>query len=173
MDAKLDQYRIEAGEWQQLGAVPDKDGVNFALFSAHAERVELCLFDDSGSIETARIELPEYTNEVWHGYIPGLKPGALYGYRVHGAYDPANGHRFNANKLLIDPYARELVGDVAWSKAHFGYDIEAEDKDLSFNDSDSAQACRNAGSSIRKPMTGRPIAVPTSPGRRRSSTKPM
>jgi isoamylase len=138
VDAKLDQYRIEAGEWQQLGAVPDKDGVNFALFSAHAERVELCLFDDSGSIETARIELPEYTNEVWHGYIPGLKAGALYGYRVHGAYDPANGHRFNANKLLIDPYARELVGEVAWSKAHFGYDIEAEDKDLSFNDSDSA-----------------------------------
>jgi isoamylase len=138
MDAKLNQHKIEPGEWQQLGAVPDKDGVNFALFSAHAERVELCLFDDSGSIETARIELPEYTNEVWHGYIPGLKPGALYGYRVHGAYDPANGHRFNANKLLIDPYARELVGDVAWSKAHFGYDIEAEDKDLSFNDGDSA-----------------------------------
>jgi len=138
MDAKLDQYRVESGEWQQLGAVPDKDGVNFSLFSAHAERVELCLFDESGSIETARIELPEYTNEVWHGYIPGLKPGALYGYRVHGAYDPANGHRFNANKLLIDPYARELVGEVAWSKAHFGYDIEAEDKDLSFSDSDSA-----------------------------------
>jgi glycogen operon protein len=138
MDAKLDQYRIEAGGWQKLGAVPDADGVNFALFSAHAQRVELCLFDDSGSIETARIELPEYTNEVWHGYIPGLKPGALYGYRVHGAYDPANGHRFNANKLLIDPYARELAGDVVWSKAHFGYDIEAEDKDLSFDDSDSA-----------------------------------
>jgi len=138
VDAKLNQYKIEPGEWQQLGAVPDKDGVNFALFSAHAERVELCLFDDSGKIETARIELPEYTNEVWHGYIPGLKPGALYGYRVHGAYDPANGHRFNANKLLIDPYARELVGDVAWSSAHFAYDIESEDKDLSFNDSDSA-----------------------------------
>ena len=138
MDAKLNTYKIEPGEWQQLGAVPDKDGVNFALFSAHAERVELCLFDDSGKIETARIELPEYTNEVWHGYIPGLKPGALYGYRVHGAYDPANGHRFNANKLLIDPYARELVGDVAWSSAHFAYDIESEDKDLSFNDSDSA-----------------------------------
>ncbi|WP_426239517.1 glycogen debranching protein GlgX [Pararhizobium sp. DWP1-1-3] len=138
MDTKVSQYRTEPGRWQQLGAMPDKDGVNFALFSAHAERVELCLFDDSGSIETARIELPEYTNEVWHGYVPGLKPGTLYGYRVHGPYDPANGHRFNANKLLIDPYARELVGDIAWSKAHFGYDVEAEDKDLSFSDTDSA-----------------------------------
>ncbi|HTO30379.1 MAG TPA: glycogen debranching protein GlgX [Pararhizobium sp.] len=138
MDTKKSQHKIEPGDWAQLGAVPDKDGVNFALFSAHAERVELCLFDDSGTIETARIELPEYTNEVWHGYIPGLKPGALYGYRVHGPHDPANGHRFNANKLLIDPYARELVGDVAWSKAHFGYDLDAEDKDLSFNDADSA-----------------------------------
>ncbi len=138
MDARVKQYRIEAGDWTELGAIPDRDGVNFALFSAHAERVELCLFDDSGAIEMARIELPEYTNEVWHGYIPGLKPGALYGYRVHGPYDPENGHRFNANKLLIDPYARELVGDVAWSKAHFAYDLESADKDLSFNTSDSA-----------------------------------
>ena len=130
--------RVESGTWTTLGATPDKDGVNFALFSAHAERVELCLFDESGQTETARIELPEFTNEVWHGYIPGLKPGALYGYRVHGPFDPENGHRFNANKLLVDPYARELVGDVAWSSAHFAYDMESEEKDLSFNEEDSA-----------------------------------
>ena len=138
MDAKVNQYRIEAGQWHQLGAVPDGDGTNFALFSAHAERVELCLFDESGSVETARIELPEYTNEIWHGYVPGLKAGTLYGYRVHGPYDPQNGHRFNANKLLIDPYARELVGDVAWSKAHFGYELNSKKKDLSFSKIDSA-----------------------------------
>ncbi|RYG27367.1 glycogen debranching enzyme GlgX, partial [bacterium] len=97
------------------------------------------LFDDSGAVEVARIELPEYTNEIWHGYIPGLKPGALYGYRVHGPFDPERGHRFNPSKLLVDPYARELVGDVEWSKAHFAYDMDAEtDKDLTFNTLDSA-----------------------------------
>ncbi len=131
---------IEPGRWQQLGAIPDTDGVNFALFSAHAQRVELCLFDETGTAETARLELPEYTNEVWHGYVPGLKPGALYGYRVHGPYDPSAGHRFNPNKLLIDPYARELAGDIAWSKVHFGYDLASQDKDLSFDQSDSASS---------------------------------
>ena len=139
MDARVKQYAVEPGFWHTLGATPDKDGVNFAIFSAHAERIELCLFDDSGAVEVARIELPEYTNEIWHGYIPGLKPGALYGYRVHGPYDPERGHRFNPNKLLVDPYARELVGDVQWSKAHFAYDMDAEDdKDLTFNTLDSA-----------------------------------
>jgi isoamylase len=129
---------IKAGRWQKLGAIPDTGGVNFALFSAHAERVELCLFDENGVTETARLELPEYTNEVWHGYVPGLKPGALYGYRVHGPYDPSSGHRFNASKLLIDPYARELTGDIKWSNALFGYDIASGEKDLSFDQTDSA-----------------------------------
>lgn len=138
MDAKSTHFHVTPGEWHQLGACFDGEGTNFALFSAHAERVELCLFDDTGSIEIARIELPEYTNEVWHGYVPGLRPGQLYGYRVHGPYEPENGHRFNPNKLLLDPYAREIVGDFAWSKAHFGYDFDAEDKDLSFNALDSA-----------------------------------
>lgn len=138
MDAKSTHFHVTPGEWHQLGACFDGDGTNFALFSAHASRVELCLFDDSGSVETARIELPEYTNEVWHGYLPGVKPGQLYGYRVHGPYEPENGHRFNPNKLLLDPYAREIVGDFAWSEAHFGYDFEAEEKDLSFNGLDSA-----------------------------------
>ncbi|KXG87635.1 glycogen debranching protein GlgX [Agrobacterium bohemicum] len=129
---------ILPGDFTRLGANFDDDGVNFAIFSAHAERVELCLFDDSGKNEIERITLPEFTNEIWHGYIPGLKPGALYGYRVHGPYDPENGHRFNPNKLLVDPYARELVGDIEWGTEQFGYKLDAEDKDLSFDESDSA-----------------------------------
>ncbi len=129
---------ILPGDFTRLGANFDGDGVNFAIFSAHAERIELCLFDESGKTEIERITLPEFTNEIWHGYIPGLKPGALYGYRVHGPYDPENGHRFNPNKLLVDPYARELVGDIDWGTEQFGYKLDAEEKDLSFDESDSA-----------------------------------
>ncbi|WP_271894324.1 glycogen debranching protein GlgX [Candidatus Phyllobacterium onerii] len=131
-------FDIQPGDWTTIGAHADKDGINFSLFSAHAERVELCLFDDAGEMETARMTLPEFTNEIWHGYVPGLQPGTLYGYRVHGRYDPKNGHRFNPNKLLLDPYAREIVGDVKWSAAHFGYDINDSEKDLSFSEADSA-----------------------------------
>ncbi|KAA3512212.1 glycogen debranching protein GlgX [Agrobacterium rosae] len=129
---------ILPGDFTRLGANFDGDGVNFAIFSAHAERIELCLFDEDGKTEIERITLPEFTNEIWHGYIPGLKPGALYGYRVHGPYDPEKGHRFNPNKLLVDPYARELVGDIQWGTEQFGYKLDAEDKDLSFDESDSA-----------------------------------
>ena len=131
-------FAIRPGDSQQLGAHFDGKGVNFALFSAHAERVELCLFDPSGKKEIARLELPEYTHEIWHGYVPDLQPGALYGYRVYGPYDPENGHRFNPHKLLIDPYARELAGDIAWNDAHFGYELGHEEKDLSFDTRDSA-----------------------------------
>lgn len=98
-------FEIRSGYSHTLGANYDGEGVNFAIFSAHAERVELCLYDPSGEHEIARLELPEYTDEIWHGYVPKLQPGALYGYRVYGPYDPENGHRFNPNKLLIDPYA--------------------------------------------------------------------
>ncbi len=129
---------ITAGSGQVLGANYDGQGVNFALFSACAERVELCLYDESGENEIARFDLPEYTHEVWHGYIPGLQPGALYGYRVHGPYEPENGHRFNPNKLLLDPYARELAGELHWDESHFAYDLLHEDKDLSFDTRDSA-----------------------------------
>ena len=132
------RYEIRAGYSHQLGANYDGKGVNFALFSAHAERVELCLYDPSGNTEIARLELPEYTHEVWHGYVPDLKPGALYGYRVYGPYDPENGHRFNHHKLLIDPYARDLVGDLRWNDAHFAWQLGHEDKDLSFDTRDSA-----------------------------------
>jgi isoamylase len=132
--------QVLPGDPTILGATPDANGTNFAIFSAHAERIELCLFDKNGQHETDRITLPEYTNEIWHGYVPGVMPGQLYGYRVHGPCDPANGHRFNANKLLVDPYARELVGKVDWSPAHFGYDTESEEKDLSFSTTDNARA---------------------------------
>lgn len=132
------RFEIRAGHGQQVGAHFDGSGVNFALFSAHAERVELCLFDHSGKTEIARLELPEYTDEIWHGYVPDLQPGALYGYRVYGPYDPVNGHRFNPNKLLIDPYARELFGDIHWSDTHFGYEQGNDALDLSFDSRDSA-----------------------------------
>ena len=105
----MSRLRVEPGLPHPLGATWDGGGVNFALFSANAKKVELCLFDPKGRRETDRITLPEYTHEVWHGYLPEVRPGQLYGYRVHGPYEPANGHRFNPNKLLIDPYAKALV----------------------------------------------------------------
>jgi isoamylase len=112
--------------------------VNFALFSAHAEKVELCLFDQDGMRETARIALPERTDDVWHGYLSDLAPGALYGYRVHGPYDPFNGHRFNSHKLLIDPYARALDRPFAWDDLNCGYIVGDERGDLSFDTRDNA-----------------------------------
>ena len=114
-------------------------GVNFALFSANATKVELCLFDDAGRTELERIELPEYTNEVWHGYLPEARPGTIYGYRVHGPYDPGNGHRFNPNKLLLDPYAKAYVGALRWDNSLFGYTIGARDDDLTFDRRDNAR----------------------------------
>ena len=132
--------RIAEGQPFPLGATWDGLGVNFALFSAHATKVELCLFDAQGKQELERIELPEYTNEIWHGYLPDAHPGMLYGYRVYGPYEPDAGHRFNPNKLLIDPYAKQLVGKLRWSDRLFGYTLGSPDADLSFDDRDSA-AC--------------------------------
>ena len=120
-----------------LGSSWDGEGVNFALFSANATKVELCLFDETGVRELERVELPEFTNEVWHVYIPGLNPGAVYGYRVHGPYEPEAGHRFNPNKLLLDPYAKAHVGALKWDPAVFGYTIGAEGGDLTFDERDS------------------------------------
>lgn len=128
---------LDGRNWP-LGASCDAQGVNFALFSAHATSVELCLFDSSGRREVERLLLPGYKDSVWYGYLPGAKPGQLYGYRVHGAYDPANGHRFNPNKLLIDPYVRQLHGDLIWNDANYGYVRGHVDKDLSFDKRDSA-----------------------------------
>jgi isoamylase len=120
------------------GATWDGEGVNFALFSEHAERVELCLFDASGENEIQRINVCEQTDMVWHCYLPEARPGLLYGYRVHGPYDPVRGHRFNPHKLLIDPYAKDIVGTLQWSDAHFGYCTGHRDEDLSFDRRDSA-----------------------------------
>ncbi|ODN68956.1 Glycogen debranching enzyme [Methylobrevis pamukkalensis] len=138
MPKDMPQRLIESGSDADLGATFDGEGTNFALFSAHADRVDLCLFDPDTGVETDRIPLPDYTNEVWHGYLPGVGPGTHYGYRVHGPFEPEAGHRFNPNKLLIDPYARLLHGTVDWSPDHFGYTLDSEEKDLSFNDADSA-----------------------------------
>ncbi len=129
--------RILEGQPYPLGANWDGLGVNFALFSAHATKVELCLFDDAGEAEIERIDLPEYTDEIWHGYLPDARPGTIYGYRVHGPYEPEAGHRFNPNKLLIDPYAKGLTGSITWNPALFGYKMETGD-DLTFDERDSA-----------------------------------
>ena len=130
--------RIKEGMPHPLGATWDGLGVNFALFSAHATRVELCLFDPLGERELERIELSEFTDEVWHGYLPDLIPGSVYGYRVYGAYEPEAGHRFNPNKLLLDPYAKGHVGALKWDPSVFGYTIGAEGDDLTFDERDSA-----------------------------------
>jgi isoamylase len=129
--------RLREGLPYPLGATWDGNGVNFALFSAHATRVEICLFDDSGERETDRIDLPEFTDEIWHGHVSGVGPGSIYGYRVHGPYEPSAGHRFNPNKLLLDPYARGHFGDVKWNPAVFGYQMETGD-DTTFDERDSA-----------------------------------
>jgi glycogen operon protein len=132
--------RVWPGQPWPLGATWDGKGVNFALFSAHAEKVELCLFDAAGVREIDRVQLPEYTDEVWHGYLPDARPGTLYGYRVYGPYDPRAGHRFNPNKLLLDPYAKALYGRFLQTEAIFGYRIGSPREDLSFDRRDSARA---------------------------------
>jgi isoamylase len=120
-----------------MGAAWDGRGTNFAVFSANATKVEVCIFDADGETELDRVALPEYTNQIWHGYVPGIAPGTVYGLRVHGLYDPQNGHRFNANKLLLDPYACAHVGRLQWDPAVFGYQMESAD-DLTFDERDSA-----------------------------------
>lgn len=130
--------RISEGRPFPLGATWDGQGVNFALFSAHATKVELCLFDQQGKRELERIELPEFTDEIWHGYLSDVGVGQVYGYRVYGPYEPDAGYRFNHNKLLIDPYAKQLVGELIWAEPIFGYTLNSPDGDLSFDERDSA-----------------------------------
>jgi glycogen operon protein len=130
---------IERGRHDRIGATFDGDGVNFAIFSEHATAVELCLFSPDGVRETHRIFLPERTGWVWHGRIPGLCPGQLYGYRVHGPFEPEDGHRFNPNKLVLDPYAKRITGHPRWSDALFGYNPGAKTLDLTYSTRDSAR----------------------------------
>ena len=121
-----------------LGSTWDGEGVNFALYSEHAERVELCLFDDSGKREILRVPLPEQTDMVWHGYLPEARPGQLYGYRVSGPYAPEQGHRFNHHKLLLDPYGKQIQGAIRWSDSQFAYKVGHKQEDLSFDRRDDA-----------------------------------
>ncbi len=133
------KLHISEGKPYPLGATWDGLGTNFALFSEHATKVELCLFDScAAKPESHRIELTERNAFVWHGYIRDIKPGQIYGYRVHGPYDPENGHRFNPNKLVTDPYAKAIVRGVTWDDSLFGYKIASAKSDLSFDERDSA-----------------------------------
>ena len=126
------------GHPQPLGANWDGEGVNFALFSERADRVELCLFDSRTRRETERIAMRWQTNQVWHCYLPEARPGLLYGYRVHGPYDPKQGLRFNPNKLLLDPYAKQIDGGIKWSDALFGYRVGGAREDLTMDRRDDA-----------------------------------
>src|SRR3954453_18273957 len=153
--------RLTAGLPARLGASWDGRGTNFALFSANAQKVELCLFDMQGRRELERVELPERTEDVWHGYLNDVSPGQPYGYRVHGPYEPEHGHRFNANKLLLDPYANRTAGRlgwhardspyprgsrgrVLWSDAHFAYPTGSPREDLSFDRRDNPRGMPKA-----------------------------
>ena len=152
----------------QLNASAENDGgTNFALFSAHAEKVELCLFDDSGENEIQRLVLPEYTDDVFHGFVAGIKPGALYGYRVYGPFEPHNGHRFNPAKLLLDPYAKALHGEIKNSPLHYAYQKSIDDgksqkcpqQDLTLDLHDNAKAmpkCIVVDANIVKPCKTHP-----------------
>jgi isoamylase len=130
--------RISEGKPYPLGATADAAGANFAVFSANATRVDVCIFDSDGGREIDRFELPEYTDEVFHGHVAEVGPATFYGFRVHGPYEPEAGLRFNPNKLLLDPYARAHAGKLVWDPAVFGYTISAEGDDLTFDERDSA-----------------------------------
>jgi glycogen operon protein len=135
--AESTRYSIREGSPNPRGASWDGSGTNFSLFSENATKVELCLFDETGATELQRVTLPEYTDGIWHGYLEGLHPGTPYGYRVYGPYEPHNGHRFNPNKLLLDPYATAHIGSLAWGPEIFGYIVETGD-DTTFDTRDSA-----------------------------------
>lgn len=134
----MEQKMIYPGSPYPLGATWDGKGVNFALYADSATGVELCLFNTiSDEVEVAKIKINERSHQIWHCYVPDIKPGQLYGYRVQGPYEPQNGHRFNPNKLLIDPYTKAIAGTINWSDALFGYKIGDPQEDLSFSEIDS------------------------------------
>jgi isoamylase len=132
--------RLDTGQPFPMGASWDGLGVNFAVFSEHATRIEFCLFDSTGRREIARFDLPERSEDIWHGYLPQAQPGLVYGFRAHGPYEPQHGMRFNPHKLLLDPYARRLVHNLRWTDALFGYRVHSSRADLSFDRRDSAVA---------------------------------
>src|SRR5678815_5668905 len=122
---------VYPGHPYPLGATWDGKGVNFAIYTENAIGVDLCLFESTtDDVEKLKIRISEVSHHVWHVYVPGLQPGQLYGYRVYGPYEPQNGHRFNPNKLLIDPYAKALSGRVEWNNSIFGYEVGHPEQDL-------------------------------------------
>ena len=131
-------FRVSSGRSYPLGATVRENGINFAIFSANAEKVELCLFDASGKHEIQRIELPEFTDEVWHGFVDDLPEGTLYGYRVYGPFAPHKGHRFNPHKLLLDPYAKQFSGEFVASSTHYAFDEHSPEPDLTLDIRDNA-----------------------------------
>ncbi|WMU93383.1 glycogen operon protein [Microcystis phage MaAM05] len=142
--SKVD-LRVYPGSSYPLGATWDGMGVNFALFSEYAEAVELCLFDSiDDTVESKRVLLLEYSDHVWHGYFPDLRPGQLYGYRVYGPWNPLEGHRFNPNKLLLDPYAKSVVRLERWNDALFGYQIPDPHRSSTFADTDLLMDTRDS-----------------------------
>ncbi|MBU2870687.1 glycogen debranching protein GlgX [Colwellia sp. E2M01] len=134
----MNQYRIEPGKAYPIGATVTDSGVNFSIFSANAEKIELCIFDEQGYQELARFALPQCEHNIWHGSLKGAKVGLVYGYRVYGPYSPEYGHRFNHHKLLLDPYAKVLKGKFAWSERHFAYNVHDPKQDLSFDARDNS-----------------------------------
>ena len=153
--------RLSGGRPYPMGATVTESGTNFAVFSAHATRVELCLFDANGA-ET-RLDLCERSGDIWHGAVEGVRAGQLYGLRVHGPYAPMEGHRFNPNKLLLDPYARQLAGKLVWDDALYGYTRGHHDGDLSFDTRDSAPFMPR---SVVTDIASRPAAHPQTPWER-------
>ncbi len=127
------------GQPDPLGATWDGEGINFAVYSEHAVRVDVCLFDELRGRETARLSLPEKSRHIWHGYVRGIGPGQLYGYRAYGPYAPNEGLRFNPAKLLIDPYARAIAGEVHWSAPVFGHRLRGPREDLTRDIHNSAR----------------------------------
>jgi glycogen operon protein len=140
MDATT--IRVWPGSSYPLGATWTGAGVNFAIFSENATKIELCLFDSADlQTESARIPLPRQTDQVWHGFFPDLQPGQLYGYRVHGPWEPMQGHRFNSNKVVLDPYAKIIGRELRWDDSLFGYRVGGGELDLGFDDRDNAAYC--------------------------------
>jgi isoamylase len=131
--------RVWPGHPYPQGATWDGEGVNFAIFSENATAVELCLFENpDDAVASQAISMRERTDLIWHCYLPDIRPGQLYGYRVEGPYEPREGHRFNPNKLLLDPYAKSISGPVRWEDSVYGYAIGHPEEDLSFDERDSA-----------------------------------
>jgi glycogen operon protein len=136
--------KLERGRPFPLGATWDGLGINFAVFSANADAIDLCLFDSAGKREIARLMLTERDDDIWHGYLPHAAPGLVYGYRAHGPYEPRHGHRFNPSKLLLDPYAKAICGQLHWTDSLFGYRLQSPRADLSMDRRDSAPAMPKA-----------------------------